>query len=98
MTFPQDITEICNEFPQRKKSILTFVCYLWNKLTEEVFVKQLKVRKEYVIPALKWLQRHHTRYTDMTIIEEIVDWMSDENKCNIINKMGTHLNPGKKEC
>ena len=47
-------------------------------------MKQLKVRKDNVISALKWLQRHHTGYTDITIIEVKFDWMGDKNEFDIV--------------
>ena len=80
--FPQDITEMRDELPLRKESVLTFILYLGNKLTEEVLVKQLKVRKDYVSSVLKWLQHHHTGYgyTDIRIIEEFFSgWMTRTN-------------------
>ena len=57
MTFPQDITEMCDALPLYKESILTFIRYLGNKETQEVFIKQLRARKDPVIVALNWKTR-----------------------------------------
>ena len=45
------------------------------------------VRTDYAIAALKWLKHHHTGYTDITIVEENLDWMGDENEVNIVSEL-----------
>ena len=37
VTFPQDITQMCDELPQRKETLLTFVRNIGNKDTDAVF-------------------------------------------------------------
>ena len=86
VTFPQDITDICDTLPCRKESIFTFIRNSGNKETKNSFVKQLRVRKDYVTVALKWLNHHHTGYTDITIVEEFFDWMGGENGVNIVSE------------
>jgi hypothetical protein len=39
ITFPQDITEMCNELPLRKEAIVVFICYIGNKDTSAVYPK-----------------------------------------------------------
>ena len=53
VTFPQDITEMCDEFPQRKETLLTFVRNTGNKDTDAVFPISLRVNRLKVLNALK---------------------------------------------
>ena len=44
------------------------------------------MRKDYIIAALIWLNRHHTGYKDITIVDENFGWMGDENIVNIVSE------------
>jgi hypothetical protein len=39
VTFPQDISAMCNELPLRKESMVVFIRYLGNKDTTDVYPK-----------------------------------------------------------
>jgi hypothetical protein len=39
VTFPQDITQMCNELPHRKEQVLVFMHYIGNKDTSAVYPK-----------------------------------------------------------
>ncbi len=55
VTFPQDITEMCNELPLRKEAVVVIIRYIGNKDTSAVYPKSLRVNKQNVLEALLWL-------------------------------------------
>ena len=69
VTFPQDITEMCDELPQRKETVVTFMRNIGNKDTDNVFPTSLRVNHHKVVKALKWLQKHNPFYRNITIKE-----------------------------
>ena len=46
VSFPQDISDMCDELPRRRESIVTFVRQMGNKDTSEMYLKHLRVNKE----------------------------------------------------
>jgi hypothetical protein len=62
VTFPQDISAMCNELPLRKESMVVFIRYLGNKDTSDVYPKSLRVNKQNVLEALLWLKKHNPQY------------------------------------
>jgi hypothetical protein len=83
VTFPQDVTEMCNKLPLRKEAVVVFICYMGNKDTSAVYPKSLHVNKQNVLEALLWLKKHDPHYADITINELNLDWMNGQNEANI---------------
>jgi hypothetical protein len=83
VTFPQDISEICNELPLRRESMVVFIRYLGNKNTTAVYPKSLRVNRQNVLNALLWLKRHNPLYSDISIVESNLDWMEGEDEVSI---------------
>ena len=83
VTFPQDITGMCDELPQRKETLVTFIRNIGNKDTEAVFPTSLRVNRIKVVNALRWLQKHNPFYKNITIKEENLDWMNGEDEVNL---------------
>lgn len=83
VTFPQDITDICNVLPQRKEKLLTFIRYMSNKDNTATYPKQYVIRRKNVITALKWLKVHHSGYHDITIQESNLEWMGTSAEKNM---------------
>ncbi len=83
ITFPQDITKMCNKLPLRKEAVVLFIRYIGNKDTSAVYPKSLHVNKQNVLEALLWLKKHNPHYADVTINESNVDWMNGKNEANI---------------
>lgn len=83
VTFPQDITEMCDELPQRKETLLTFVRNIGNKDTDAVFPISLRVNRLKVLNALKWLKKHNPFYRNIQIKEENLDWMNGADEVNM---------------
>jgi hypothetical protein len=83
VTFPQDITEMCNKLALRIEAIVVFICYIGNKVTSAVYQKSLHVNKQNVLKALLWLKKHYAHYADITINESNLDWMNGQNEANI---------------
>ena len=52
VAFSQDITEMCDELPQRKETLLTFLRNIGNKDTDAVFPISLRVNRLKVLNAL----------------------------------------------
>ena len=86
VTFPQDITQMCDELPQRKETLLTFVRNIGNKDTDAVFPISLRVNRVKVLTALHWLKKHNPFYRNINIREENLDWMNGADEVN----MGTN--------
>ena len=83
ITFPQDITEMCDELPQRRETVITFLRNIGSKDTSAVFPKHLKVNRKKVLNALHWLKKHHAFYHDIQIKEEHLDWMENKKEVNL---------------
>ena len=83
VTFPQDISTMCDELPQRKETLVTFIRNIGNKDTDNVFPTSLRVNRHKVINALKWLQKHNPFYGNVTIKEDNLDWMNGAEEVNM---------------
>lgn len=83
VTFPQDISTMCDELPQRKETLVTFLRNIGNKDTDNVFPTSLRVNRYKVINALKWLQKHNPFYGNVTIKEDNLDWMNGAEEVNM---------------
>jgi hypothetical protein len=83
VTFPQDISEMCDELPQRKETLVTFVRNIGNKDTDNVFPTSLRVNRLKVVNALKWLRKHNPFYRNIKIKEENFDWMNGVEEVNM---------------
>ena len=83
VTFPQDITEMCNELPQQKDTLLTFIRNIGNKDTNSIFPTSLRVNRLKVVNALKWLQKHNPFYANIKIMERNLDWMEGAEEVNM---------------
>jgi hypothetical protein len=83
VTFPQDITEMCNKLPLRKEAVVVFIRYIGIKDTSAVYPKSLRVNKQNVLEVLPWLKKHNSYYANITINELNLDWMNGQNEANI---------------
>ena len=83
VTFPQDISEMCDELPQRKETLVTFVRNIGNKDTNNVFPTSLRVNRLKVVNALKWLQKHNPFYRNIKIKEDNFNWMNGVEEVNM---------------
>jgi hypothetical protein len=83
VTFPQDITEMCNKLPLRTEAVVVFIRYIGNKDTSAVYPKSLRVNKQNILKALLWLKKHNAHYADITTNESNLDWMNGQNEANI---------------
>ena len=83
VTFPQDITQMCDELPQRKETIVTFIRNIGNKDTSSVFPTSLRVNRIKVLNALVWLKKHNPFYANIQIKEENLDWMDGKGEVNL---------------
>ena len=46
VAFAQDITDMCDELPNRKETVVTFVCEMGNKNNHSMLLRHLKVNKK----------------------------------------------------
>jgi len=83
--FPQDIDEVCNTLPQKKCQVLKYVRQIGNNETQEIRWEMLRVNRDRVLRALRWLKIHHSGYKDIVINECHLDWMEGENEASIIS-------------
>ncbi len=82
VTFPQDISAMCNKLPLRKETMVVFIRYIGNKDTSGVYPKSLHVNRKNVLEALLWLKKHNPFYTDVPIREDNLEWMQCEDESN----------------
>ena len=83
VTFPQDITSMCDELPLAKNTVVTFLRNIANKNTSAVFPTTLRVNRERLLTALKWLKQHNPFYKNIRIVEANLDWMNGQEEANI---------------
>jgi hypothetical protein len=83
VAFPQDVSELCTELPRQPKEIVTFIRQMGNSQTSAIHLQHLKVRRDKVLNALRWLKIHHSEYRDISISESNLDWMRDESEAFI---------------
>jgi hypothetical protein len=83
ITFPQDITETCNELPLRKEAVVVFIRYIGNKDTSAVYPKSSCVNKQNVLEAFLWLEKHNAHYANITINKLNLDWINCQHEANI---------------
>ena len=83
VTFPQDITELCDELPQKKDTIITFIRNIGNRDTSAVFPTSLRVNRKKVLNALLWLKKHNAFHANIQTKEENLDWMKGKEEVNV---------------
>ena len=74
---------MCDELPQRKDTLLTFVRNIGNKDTDNVFPTSLRVNRVKVVNALKWLQKHNPFYRNIKIKKINFEWMNSAEEVNM---------------
>jgi hypothetical protein len=83
VTFPPDISAMCNKLPLCKETMVVFIWYLGNKDTCAVYPKFLRVSRKNVLEALLWLKKHNPLYSNISIRESNLDWMQGEEEVSI---------------
>ncbi len=83
VTFPQDISAMCNVLPLRKETMVEFIQYLGNKDTCAVYPKSLRVKRKNMLEALIWLKKHNPFYSNTSIRENNLDSMQGEEEVSI---------------
>lgn len=80
----QNIDTFCDTLPNLKCDVITYIREMTDKNDpSRPFLKPLKVRREKVISALKWLKLHHCGYHHITINENNLNWMKNSEECQI---------------
>ena len=87
VAFPQQVADICTDLPRHPNEIVTYIRQLGNSETSTVHLKHLRVRRNKVIDALKWLKLHHIEYKDITINESKFDWMEGRSKNYVLQQI-----------
>ena len=80
VTFPQDISAMCNELPLCKETMVVLIWYIGNKDTSAVYPKSSCVNRKNVLVALLWLKRHKPFYANVSIRENNLEWMQGEDE------------------
>ena len=50
-------------------------------------LQYLKVQRNKVIKALKWLELHHTEYNDITINKLNLGWINDQSEAVVLDQV-----------
>ena len=77
---------MCDELPQMKEILLTFIRNIGNKDTDSVFPISLRVNCLKVLNTVKWLKKRNPFYRNIQIKEENLDWINGLDEVN----MGTN--------
>ncbi|GAH33238.1 unnamed protein product, partial [marine sediment metagenome] len=77
---------MCDELPQKKDTIVTFIQNIGNKDTSAVFPASLRVNRKKILNALMWLKRHNPFYGNVQIKAENLDWMEGKEEVNLSTK------------
>jgi hypothetical protein len=84
VTFPQDISAMCNELPLCKETMVVFIRYMGNKDTCDVYPTSLCVKRQNMLEALLWLKKHNPLYSDTSIRESNLNWMQGKEEVSIV--------------
>ena len=86
VAFSQDISAMCDELPQHKENMLTFIRNIGNKDSDAVYLISLRVNRTRIIAALVWRKHHNQFYRSIKINESDPDWMEGEIEVNIVKE------------
>ena len=80
-SFPQDIHSLCTILP-RLPSDVTLVNVVKSFRDKQNVPHKLtfRIRKQKVLAALRWLVKYNTEYSNITIKESNLEWMSEEEE------------------
>ena len=84
--YSQDIGSVCNTLPKKREDLIKVIkeFRVTVENTNDPEYSSFVIRKKKVLNALKWLKKFNEQYKDITISEENLDWMGDnEKKCII---------------
>ncbi len=82
VTFPQDISAMCNELPLCKETMVVFIWYLGNQDTcgvSQIFMCE----EEKFVRSFYLVEKHNPLYSDISIRENNLDWMQGEEEVSI---------------
>ena len=73
-SFPQQINEVCKVLPRKKVQAVKVIKNFKRKNGEKDELTFM-IRRQVVLDALHWLKRYNRLYSDITIVENNLDWM-----------------------
>jgi len=84
VSFIQDITGICKEFPRLPEDVV-MVKITRTQVTPagENISRTFTVRRDKILRALSWLKAHNPLYADIDIKPENLDWMEGNNEADL---------------
>ena len=84
MLFLQDISEMCDERPRHRESVVTFLHQMDDKKTSEMHLKHLEVNKKKVTSTSEWLKIHHSGYHDISISMNNLSSMEEKDQSTLM--------------
>ena len=80
--FPKNLTSLCTDLPRQKLEIIKVLRQTSHPSDNDTSYETstFKVRKSKVMKALLWLKDHHSGYKDITIREENLDWLENNEE------------------
>ena len=73
--FPQDVTEVCNTLPHERSQVVKYIRQIGKPDQTTPRIEILRVNRDKVLSALRWLKIHHSGYHDITIKSTNLDWI-----------------------
>ena len=78
VSFPQDISTVCNILPRLPSDVSLIRVVKHFKLSDgECSSKSFSIRKQQVLEALLWLKRYNVLYHGISICESNLNWIQD---------------------
>ena len=76
--FPQEVDEVFTILPRKQSDVIRVVKQFKAKYDDEDKFSVFMIRKKKVMNALYWLKKHNSEYKNISIKEEHLDWMIEE--------------------
>ena len=97
--FPQDITEIYTVLPRLPSQIkiVKLVRCVISTVGGGVSDKTFSVNRQQVLDALYWLKEHNALYRDVTVKEENLDWMGENQTASLGHEFASNTSKDDNE-
>ena len=77
----KDVGELCKNLPRTPNDVkLIRIIKKFRLEDNSIGTKAFSVRRIVVLNALRWLKKYNVLYNDITIIEENLDWIENEDE------------------
>lgn len=90
VVFEKNIDDVCSTLPRTKVEMVYVVREYTKSTSSQVTQANFNVRRSKVLGALYWLKRFHIGYKDINIDASNLDWMGENDECEISSDIVTN--------